>query len=1510
MRTVLSNEVPVFKLQSFSRLLVAAALSLSGLAAAQPVNDACAGAEVLTLTGTSPVVSSTATRIDLTAVALESPFACSTTSKNSVWYQFTALVNGIHRIETCGAVTNYDTVIQAYSGTSCGALTSLGTTGCNNAGTSCTGSASSLNLTLTAGTTYFVQVAAASAVTPTATMVTNLTVTPPRPPPANDACGSAEPIVPNGTANVVSSIALVSGAAAAAEAPFSCLVTPTNANSSVWYSITPTVTASYRIESCAGTAAGANISDTVLSLYTGTCGALTGGDCSDDFCAARSSITSFLTAGTTYYVQLAKFGPTAPALGTDALQLSVVQIVNGPTDVCSGSSPQLDLLQPVVVSTVAAPDGGYSIAQNNAQLDGGANFSGIGQTSTTAPGRDVAYQFRAATAGNYSFRIGTPSVSVDALIYLTDSCVPVTGANVSTYGPPQCIAAANRNTSLQEQISCVPLGANQTVFVWVDEVATSNAGSTLTLEATPCTAEVEPNGTPLTASPLSCVVTGSIGTTTDVDFFAVGAPPAGSRVFAMAEGGAANASDFDLRVTTDTTTLEYDDVNLVAPFGGTAPVIAGTVLNGLPAYLRVNYFSATAAEPYVLYSAVQSGAPTPEAEPNDSIATATPSTKNYFTGSITDGGTDVDFFSFSANAGDLIFAALDAVPDKTDAGPGTYNFVMSLVDSTNAIVLTVDDTSNTTTFTPTGGSLTASTPTFPAEGLVFRARSTGNYGIRVGKTSGTNPNPYVLSVSVGCSDTLPTLTTVSPTSGTPSGGQTITLTGTNFSSRSVVRFGTGIATIVSVTPTELIVTSPAGSSGDVAVSVTNGIGLSATLNPGYTYDDPPGLPPILTGISPIVGPVTGGTVVTLTGTVFRADAGVFFDVGGTVVGAASVTVNNATRITATTPPQLEGIASVQVVNYDALQSTLPNAFTFQGPPSVTGITPNTGLTTGGLTITLTGRNFRAGTTVRIGGNLATAVTPAADGLSLTAVTPSVTVNGPADVIVRTSDGQSTTVTAGFTYAYPAPTITSLSATSGFAVGGQALTITGTNFLASPTVTFGGAAATNVVRTSATQITLTTPPGTPGLVDVVVTNSDTQSVTRTGAFTYVAAPVLSSITPVHGPVQGGTRVTLTGTDFTRGAVVLLGGVPAFAVDVVNSTTITAVTNAGAPGLVDVRVVNADTQASTLTGAFTYDPAPTLESATPISGSTAGGTAVTLTGTGFLTGATVFFGSDAATTVTLVSSTELTATTPAHAVGVVSITVRNLDNQSALLPRAYRFVAPPSVASLSPDTGDVAGGTVVHITGAGFNAGTTVSFGGTAATQVALNSSTEIDAVTPAHMPGVVDVVVSAAGASATLTGAFTYTRGAPTLTAVAPASGPTAGGTLLTLTGTGFAPGATISVGGSAATDVVIVSNVLARAVAPAHAAGAVDVVLTNDDAQLATLMNGFTYVAPLSNETGTVTDGGSGSLGSDATGGGGAGGGGGSTGAVSCGCSGFDGSMFSMAGFGLMLVLSRRRRRS
>ncbi len=1325
--------------------------------------------------------------------------------------------------------------------------------------------------------------------------------------PANDLCANAIAITPSATPNapVVTSEVSILTATMASEAPgFSCQ--PTNGYS-IWYTVTPTVTGLYRFETCTATAPKDTVPDTVISLYAGACGSLAEAGCSDDFCGARSSLVISLTAGTPYLLQVAKFGTTAPATGLDTIQLSTTLLAAPANDRCDGTVPSLALNTPRPFAT-------NGLANDDSQIGGGsACYVGLGHSTLTlnAPGRDVVFNFTPPNTGAYNVRLTAPSNSLNSILYMTDSCVAAMTPPQS-YAPPQCIAASNRVGSSivsQEELTCVSLNSGTPYFIWADESSLSVGGASYEVEVTRCIQESEPNGTPASAGPLSCPVTGSITPAGDADFYSLGTNPTGSRVFALVEaassGSAGSSSnDFDLRVTTATDTLEYDDANADTLFGGLSGAVAGTPLPNVPTFLRTSHFSGIALEPYRLYSTVQTGVATAEVEPNNTTAQATAGNLNYFSGDVASTA-DVDMFAFGARVGDLVFLAVDSQPARTGT-TATGNHTLQLLNAAGAPLVAVNDSGTAVNNTIVTGSLTSTSPALPSETLVYRIRANGMYFARVGRTSTTGTGPYLLSISVNCGTGggligAPTLSSLTPSTGTVSGGTTVTLSGTNFSSAAVVTFGGVLATVVNRSSTSLEVLTPVGTDGAVDVRVINPGELFASLPNGFTYFTPV-LPPTVTSVAPNTGPTAGSTVITVNGTLFKAGAQVTLTVGGVAIPATSVVIVNFSQLRATTPAHTAGPAIVTVRNpVDALQGSLAAGFTYLAPPTLTSVTPPTGFTSGGQTVTLQGTAFRPGATVRFGAAAGAGVVVDSSGNSLTVITPSALLAGVVDVTIVNADTQQAVLTGAFTYSYPAPVIISVTPAQGYTLGGTTITIVGSGFQPLPTVTVGGNAATNVIRTSLNQITAVTPPGAAGLADVTVTNTDTQSVTRTGGFRYVPPPVLTSVSPANGPVQGGTLITLTGTDFLPGASVRLGGVPAFAVTVTSPTTATALTNSNAAGVVDVVLTNPDLQTSTLAAAFTYDPAPTLASISPISGTTTGGTVVTLTGSGFLTGATVLFGTDAATNVTVVSATQLTATTPARAVGVVSVTVRNVDNQSAVLERAYRFVAPPTVTAAAPNTGDVIGGTVVRLTGTGFTAGTTVTFGGMAAAQVSLVSATELDAVTAPHIPDTVDIQVSTDGATATLANAFTFTRSVPTLSALAPPSGPVAGGTLLTLTGTGFAPGAIITVGGARATAVVIVSNVLARAVVPAHAAGVVDVVFTNDDAKAATLAGAFTFVAPASSTEG-FADGGDGSIGQGPTGGGGGAGG------ISCGCSSFDGSMFSMAGFGLLMVLSRRRR--
>ncbi|MEO5822775.1 MAG: IPT/TIG domain-containing protein, partial [Vicinamibacteraceae bacterium] len=352
------------------------------------------------------------------------------------------------------------------------------------------------------------------------------------------------------------------------------------------------------------------------------------------------------------------------------------------------------------------------------------------------------------------------------------------------------------------------------------------------------------------------------------------------------------------------------------------------------------------------------------------------------------------------------------------------------------------------------------------------------------------------------------------------------------------------------------------------------------------------------------------------------------------------------------------------------------------------------------------------------------------------------------------------------------------------------------------------------------------------------------------------PTLTSIAPTSGPMSGGTVITLNGTNLASGATVTVNGVAATAVTFLSAAQVRATTPAGTAGARTVVITMPGGQTASLASAFTYiapPPPPTVTSASPTSGPTAGGTTITVTGAAFVSGATVRVNGVAATGVTFLSATQVRAVTPAGTAGAQSVQVTNPDSQSATRAGAFTYTAPvpsPTLTSIAPATGATAGGTAVTLTGTNFAAGTTVTIGGAAATSVVVSSSTRITAVTPAGAAGARDVRVALTGGqSATLTGGFTYTAPTmPTLTSLSPVSGPTAGGTAVALTGTNFAAGTTVSIGGTAAASVVVVSSTRITAVAPAGTAGARDVRVTLSSGQATTLTGGFTYT------TGTSTD--------------------------------------------------------
>lgn len=628
----------------------------------------------------------------------------------------------------------------------------------------------------------------------------------------------------------------------------------------------------------------------------------------------------------------------------------------------------------------------------------------------------------------------------------------------------------------------------------------------------------------------------------------------------------------------------------------------------------------------------------------------------------------------------------------------------------------------------------------------------------------------------------------------------------------------------------------ANADGTVTVSVAAGVATDAAGNPN-TAAAPVSLvfdavDPAITGLAPTEGPTAGGTVVTITGSGFTAATDVAF--GAT--SATSFTVDSDTQITATTPAGTAGLVDVSVTTPGGTDTEL-EAYTYVAAPTIAGLIPTAGPTAGGTLVTITGTGLTGATSVTFGGTPATSFTVVSD--TQIAATSPAAVAGPVDVAVSTVGGAATAVNA-YTYV-AAPTITALSPTAGPTAGGTVVTITGTGFTGATTVTFGGTPAASFTVDSGTQITATAPAGAAGTVDVSVTTIGGASAnTAADDYTYVAAPTIAGLAPTAGPTAGGTAVTITGTGLTGATSVTFGGTPATSFTVVSDTQIVAISPAATAGAVDVAVSTVGGTA-TAAGAYTYVAAPTITSLSPSQGPETGGTAVTITGTGFTGASSVSFAGTPATSFTVVSDTQIVATAPVGTAGSVDVTVATTGGISAdTAADNYTYVAAPTITTLSPTAGPTAGGNSVTITGTGFTTATTVSFGGIP-TAFAVVSDTQIVAISPAGTVGTVDVSVTTVGGSATASSAYTYAA-APTIATLTPTAGPTAGGATITITGTGFTGATSVSFRGTPAVSFTVVSDTQITATAPASAAGPADVSITTPGGT-ATAVGAYTYVA-------------------------------------------------------------------
>jgi len=405
-------------------------------------------------------------------------------------------------------------------------------------------------------------------------------------------------------------------------------------------------------------------------------------------------------------------------------------------------------------------------------------------------------------------------------------------------------------------------------------------------------------------------------------------------------------------------------------------------------------------------------------------------------------------------------------------------------------------------------------------------------------------------------------------------------------------------------------------------------------------------------------------------------------------------------------------------------------------------------------------------------------------------------------------------------------------------------INGTDFVTGGTLsTFGpGITLNSAFFINSTQLTVNisiAPDATPGARNVTYTNVGPGGGTSNAvAFTVNAVsnpvPVLSSITPNSGQQGQAVNVTLSGSNFVSGATVQVSGsgVTASSVSFVNSTTITAVFTVAGGATVGARSVTVTNPgpgggasgSQTFTVNAASNPVPVLSSISPNSGQQGQAVNVTLSGSNFVSGATVQVSGSGVTasSVSFVNSTTITAVftvAGGATVGARSVTVTNPGpGGGASGSQTFTVTVPqnpvPVITSLNPNSANQGATNVdVQILGSNFVAGGSLGITGVgitvnsaffiSSTQLSMNLTIAADAPLGARD---VFVINPGPGGGESNAVAFTITQAqnlVPTLTSVAPNSGAQGTAVPVTLTGTNFMVGSTVQVSGTGVT----VSNV-------------------------------------------------------------------------------------------------------
>jgi hypothetical protein len=672
--------------------------------------------------------------------------------------------------------------------------------------------------------------------------------------------------------------------------------------------------------------------------------------------------------------------------------------------------------------------------------------------------------------------------------------------------------------------------------------------------------------------------------------------PRGDVITVTGVGLAATCTTCNIRFKGDSTIHGSGSIDANGVFSGTFNVDSGTGSDTAAAALAVEvtdingatYTSdttcGTCSASKVAQTFQNKAGATPTVTSAIPGATVSVDLTDYSTsGTITSGTTTVGLTA-AINYGSTTFD-IDATSADTGTSLSTapYKFVVpaatvlathkvTVTDGTKSATFNLDVVTNqkTLTVTPTtaaiGQSITVSGTGFTKNGTIAASAVTGSGGgiLNAAAITIDSAGNWSLSTRVD---------TIEASASRVSDAYTITAT----DGATIPIVGKSTAAGFSRTPRALTVSPTTASPGDTVT--ISGTGMTVDTNEVTTTAE-----------------VTiSSNKVTLTGTLA-------FPVGadGTFSGTIKIpTTEVAGTVTLTATDNAAALNSDATVNRTATAKVTV-------PSGTVTVSPASGTT--GEVVTVTGSGFPPSRTASV------LTIDGADAIPVTGVTtdgsgdftasvevPAQTTGGsllPGAKIVVVTIGEINGTTTGFTV--PNPTISLDHSTASVE---DTIVITGTGYDALTSVTTLTIGTADVNPSPAPRATATgditanvlIPALNIGTYTVVMQTGTSFSGSAT--FTAVTAPATPTVTAVDaatGSIDGGTAVTITGTDFADGATVTVGGTAATSVAFVSSTSLTATTPAGDSGAADVVVTNPLTtgplaKSGTLSGGFTYETA---------------------------------------------------------------------------------------------------------------------------------------------------------------------------------------------------------------------------------------------------------------------------------------------------------------------------------